>query len=150
VDLVRRRKFLGYRLGRGGKLHAAAEGLQRFKDKIRRLTRRNQSIEFEDVIRKVNSFLLGWFSYFKYGLGTSQRQRLDEWIRHKLRCYRLKQCKRGIGIARFLQSLGVAEWNAWMLALSGKGWWRLPLAWQSAAAMNLAWFRQIGLIALNT
>lgn len=150
VDFVWKRKFLGYRLGRGGKLQAATESLQRFKDKIRKLTRRNQGREFEEVIRKVNSFLQGWFSYFKYGLGTSQRQKLDEWIRHKLRCYRLKQCKRAIGIARFLQSLGVPERSAWMLALSGKGWWRLSLAWQSARAMNLAWFRQIGLISLNT
>lgn len=149
IDFVWLRKFLGYRLGKGGKLHVAPESLRRFKDKIRNLTRRNQGREFEAVIKGINSYLQGWFSYFKYGVGTSQRQRLDEWIRRKLRCYRLKQCKRKIGIARFLQSLGVPEWSAWRLALSGKGWWRLSLAPQSARAMNLSWFRQIGLISLN-
>jgi len=74
---------------------------------------------------------------------------LDEWIRRKLRCYRLKQCKHAIGICRFLQSHGVPEWQAWILALSGKGWWRLSLAWQSTMAMNLAWFRKMGLVSLR-
>ena len=150
VAFVWQRKFLGYRLGSGGKLCAAPESLRRFKDKIRNLTRRNQGREFATVIKRVNSYLQGWFSYFKYGLRPSQRQRLDEWIRRKLRCYRLKQCKRKIGIARFLQSLGVPEWSAWMLALSGKGWWRLSLTPQSARAMNVAWFRRNGLMSLSS
>ena len=61
----------------------------------------------------------------------------------------MKQCKRAIGISRFLQSLGVPASRAWMLALSGKGWWRLSLAWQSAQAMSLAWFRKMGLVSLS-
>ncbi len=32
----------------------------------------------------------------------------------------IRQCKRAICIARFLQRSGVPEWSAWMLALSGK------------------------------
>lgn len=150
VDVVWRRKFLGYRLGSKARLMAAPESLKRFKDKVRALTRRNQGREFEEVIRKLNSFLQGWLSYFQYGLSPRLRQRLDEWIRHKLRCYRLKQCKRAVGIARLLQNLGVPEYSAWMLALSGKGWWRLSLAWQACKAMSLEWFRKLGLISLSS
>ena len=150
VDVVWRRKFLGYRLGKGGKLHLAPESLRRFKDKIRSLTRRNQAKSFEDIIQGLNSYLTGWFAYFQYGTRLSLLQRLDEWIRHKLRCYRLKQCKRRIGIVRFLQSLGVSAFRAWILAFSGKGWWRLSLAWQSAQAMSLAWFRKMGLVSLSS
>ncbi len=150
VDVVWRRTFLGYRLGWKARLMAAPESLKRFKDKVRALTRRNQGREFEEVIRKLNSFLQGWLSYFQYGLAPRLRQRLDEWIRHKLRCYRLKQCKRAVGIARLLQNLGVPEYSAWMLALSGKGWWRLSLAWQACKAMSLEWFRKLGLISLSS
>ena len=150
VDVVWERKFLGYRLGKGGKLHIAPESLRRFKDKIRSLTRRNQALCFEDIIKRLNSYLTGWLAYFRYGMRPTLLNRLDEWIRRKLRCYRLKQCKRTIGIARFLQSLGVPEWQSWILALSGKGWWRLSLAWQSARAMSLAWFRKMGLVSLSS
>jgi len=76
-------------------------------------------------------------------------KRLDEWIRRKLRCIRLKQCKRVKTIADFLISLGVKEFGAWMLALSGKGWWRMALAWSSHQAMNLEWFEQQGLVSLS-
>jgi len=149
VDLCRRRKFLGYRLGKGGELHISPESLGRFRDQIRHLTRRNQGKAFEQVIERLNSYLRGWLAYYQYGSSPSLLQRLDEWIRRKLRCYRLKQCKRAIGISRFLQSLGVPASRAWMLALSGKGWWRLSLAWQSAQAMSLAWFRKMGLVSLS-
>lgn len=151
VDVVWRRKFLGYRLlGKREKLIIAPESLHRFKDKIRSLTRRNQAMSFEGIIQKLNSYLSGWFAYFQYGMRAGLLQELDEWIRRKLRCYRLKQCKRRIGLVRFLQSLGVSAFKAWILAFSGKGWWRLSLAWQSTQAMSLGWFRKMGLVSLSS
>ena len=38
--------------------------------------------------------------------------------------------------------------RAWLLALSGKGWWRLAGSPQAAEAMPIAWFGQLGLVAL--
>lgn len=149
VDLCHRRKFLGYRLGTGGELHISPESLRRFENQIRFLTRRNQGKAFEQIVKRVNSYLTGWLAYYQSGCRPSLLKRLDEWIRRKLRCYRMKQCKRAIGISRFLQSLGVAKGQAWILALSGKGWWRLSLAWQSAMAMSLNWFRTMGLVSLS-
>ncbi len=64
----------------------------------------------------------------------------------KLRCVRLKQRKRAKPIADFLQGQGVPEWRAWLLAGSGKGWWRMAGSPQAAEAMSLAWFREQGLI----
>jgi len=149
VDLCRLRKFLGYRLGEGGTLHVSPESISRFKDRVRELTRRNQGREFEQVIKRLNSYLCGWLAYYRYGSRPSFLQRMDEWIRRKLRCYRLKQCKRPIGISRFLQSQGIPKRESWTLALSGKGWWRLSHTWQSAQAMKVAWFSKIGLVSLS-
>ncbi|WP_272897567.1 hypothetical protein, partial [Sphingopyxis bauzanensis] len=70
------------------------------------------------------------------------------WLRRKLRCARLKQCKRTMSIANFLQEAGVPEWRAWVLALSGKGWWRLAGSPQAAEAMTIAWFNRQGLVSL--
>ncbi len=36
-----------------------------------------------------------------------------------------------------------------MFALSGKGWWRMALAWSSHQAMNLEWFEQQGLVSMS-
>jgi RNA-directed DNA polymerase len=74
---------------------------------------------------------------------------MDAWTRRKLRCYRLKQCKRVIGIVRFLTKEGVQEYSAFMLALSGKGWWRLSRTHQANQAMPNGWFDRQGLISME-
>jgi RNA-directed DNA polymerase len=51
-------------------------------------------------------------------------------------------------IATFLRENGVPEWQAWIFALSGKGWWRLSGSPQAAHGMPNAWFDQAGLSSL--
>jgi len=56
-----------------------------------------------------------------------ERIRLDEWIRRKLRCYRLQQRQRGKSIAEFLRRMGVPAGSASKVGSSGKGPWRLAV-----------------------
>lgn len=116
VAPVMERKFLGYRLLPDGRLGIAPSSLKRAKDRVRGITRRNRGISLDRMINELNSFLTGWVTYFRYAACKKHLQRLDEWIRRKLRCVRLKQRKRAKPIADFLQSLGVPEWRAWRLA----------------------------------
>jgi RNA-directed DNA polymerase len=140
VAHVADRKFLGYRLLFEGSLAMAPASLRRAKDKIRQITKRNRGIKMEVVIRELNEFLTGWVTYFRHARCLKHLTRLDKWIRRKLRCYRLKQRKRANSIAGFLQELGVPERRAWLLALSGKGWWRMAGSPQACEAMNIEWF----------
>jgi RNA-directed DNA polymerase len=149
VAPVGKRKFLGHRLLSGGRLGIAPQSLERAKDRVREITRRNRGIGLGQMIDELNSFLTGWVTYFRYADCKKHLQRLDEWIRRKLRCVRLKQRKRAKPIADFLQSLGVPEWRAWLLALSGKGWWRIAGSPQAAEAMTIQWFREQGLASLT-
>ena len=149
VAWVGERKFLGYRLLPGGKLGIAPESLKRAKKRVKGITRRNRGISLTRMIQELKGFLTGWVTYFRYAACKSHLQRLDEWIRRKLRCVRLKQCKRAKPMADFLQSLGVPEWRSWLLALSGKGWWRKAGSPQAAEAMTKAWFKSQGLISLT-
>jgi RNA-directed DNA polymerase len=148
VGHVSERKFLGYRLLPDGRLGIAPKSLSRAKDRIRQITRRNRGVSLERMIDELNSFLTGWVTYFRYAECRGHLRSLDQWIRRKLRCVRLKQRKRPKSIADYLQSLGVPEWRAWILALSGKGWWRLSGSPQAAEAMPVAWFRNQGLVCL--
>jgi RNA-directed DNA polymerase len=149
VTPVQERQFLGYRILRDGRLTIAPRSLERVKRRIREITRRNRGISLEQMIGELNSYLTGWVTYFRYAACKSHLKRLDEWIRRKLRCVRLKQRKRAKSIADFLQHLGVSEEHAWMLALSGKGWWRKSGTSQAHQAMSIAWFRAQGLGSLS-
>jgi RNA-directed DNA polymerase len=149
VAPVWERKFLGCRLLGAGRLGIAPKSLERAKQKVREITRRNKPMPFEERIRRLNSFLAGWVSYFHVAEGQVHLRRMDKWIRRKLRCLRLKQCKRTKTIADFLCENGVREEQAWELALSGKGWWRLSKTPQAHQAMSIGWFAKHGLVSLT-
>jgi RNA-directed DNA polymerase len=149
VAHVQGRKFLGYRLLRGGRLGIAPASLKRVKDRIRQITRRNRGVSMEKVVRELNEYLTGWVTYFRYAQCRNHLKQLDQWVRRKVRCYRLKQRKRAKPIADFLMAQGAPEWRSWLLALSGKGWWRMAGSPQANEAMPIQWFQQIGLINLT-
>jgi RNA-directed DNA polymerase len=149
VAYIEERKFLGYRLVRGGQLGIAPKSLERVKEKIRQITKRNRGVSLKRVIGELNSSLSGWVTYFRYARMRTQLQRLDKWIRRRLRCLRIKQRKHTKSIAKFLQSLGVANWRSWIVAASGKGWWRLADTPPAKQAMSSEWFKRQGLINLT-
>ncbi|MBL8880879.1 MAG: hypothetical protein JNG88_17330 [Phycisphaerales bacterium] len=116
---------------------------------IRETTRRNRGVELKRMISELNSFLGGWVMYFRYAACRSHLRDLDQWLRRKLRCVRLKQCKRVKPIAAFLHRLGVPSKRAGITALSGKGWWRLSGAPSVQEALTLHWFNRLGPLNLE-
>ena len=148
VAPVGERKFLGHRLLLNGKLGIAPKSIKRAKEKIRQITRRNRGVSLARVIVELNLFLVGWITYYRYAACRFDLQCLDEWLRRKLRCYRLKQRKRGKSLAGFLQHLGASPSFAHRLASSGKGWWRLSRARPVHQAMSKDWFATQGLTSL--
>ncbi len=147
VAFVGDRKFLGYRLLAGGRLGIAPKSLDRAKDRIRDMTRRNRGdAKVRQMIEELNSFLSGWITYFRFAEGKSHLERLGEWMRRKLRCVILKRLKRTKSIADFLKRLGVPQHQAWILALSGKGWWRKAGSPSAQHAMGKEWFAKQRLI----
>jgi len=146
---ISERKFLGYRLLSGGRLGIAPKSLDRFKQKVRELTRRNRGVSLGRMVSELNSFLTGWVTYFHHAECRSHLTALDQWIRHRVRCVQLKQRKRAKPIFDFLRACGVPVRQAWVLALSGKGWWRKASSPPAQHAMNASWFERLGLISLT-
>jgi len=149
VCRVGKSKFLGYTLTEGGKLTINPKSIERLKSKVREITRRNRGVKLEQIIAELNSKLRGWLNYFRHAQCHKHVQRLDAWIRRKLRCYRIKQCKRVYTLQQFLHHQGVETWQSWILALSGKGIWRKSGCPQACQAMGNAWFTKLGLYSLT-
>lgn len=148
VAVVNERKFLGFRLGRDGKISLAPSSLQRVKAKIYSKTRRTAGRSIEAITKELNLYLRGWLNYFALIETPSYIKDLDGWMRRRLRCLRLKQKKRSYPIAKWLIHLGVQPREAWNLAKSSKGWWRLSATQQLHQALNKEWFNKLGLISL--
>lgn len=141
--------FLGHSILKDGSLGLSRKGKQRFKAKLRQLTKRNRGISFEQLLGELNPVLRDWLNYFKYAKMRKHLSNIEGWLRRRLRCYRLKQCKRALGIARFLTKLNV-PWNrSWTTAGSSKGWFRLSMTHAAHEGMNLKWFKEMGLYSLT-
>lgn len=142
--------FLGHSIIGKGELGLSKPSMERFKSKLREKTRRNRGISLEQLIKELNPMMKGWLNYFKRAKMKGKLLRLMSWLRRRIRCFRLKQCKRAIGMARFLQKLKVPEWRSWLLALSSKGWYHKSNTPQAHEGMNLKWFSSLGLFDLYT
>ncbi len=142
-------QFLGHTILNDGTLIISGESVKRLKEKVRIITRRNRGRSLAEIVAGLTPVLRGWLNYFKGAKSQRALRNLDSWIRRKLRCYRLKQCKGTITLQRFLKSQGVESWQSWILALSGKGWWRKSGCPQAHQAMNLDWFERLGLYNMS-
>jgi len=147
--LTRKRQFLGFRIDSDGKVGIAKSSVAKFKDKVRKLTKRNRGISLNKLVLELNQLLRGWFHYFKLAQYPTILRELDSWIRRRLRCYRLKQRKRKYSIKTFLSSMGQNQQDSWTIACSRQGWWSKSLNQVVHRAMGLKWFKELGLFALN-
>ncbi len=141
--------LLGHTILKSGDLVIAKENVERFKNSVRKITKRNRGVSFEQIISELNSKLQGWFEYYKHTKSKGLFRALEAWIRRKLRCFRIKQTKRAIGLVRFLKKQGVESYQSWIIALSGVGWWRKSAAPQIHQAMGNSWFREQNLFNLS-
>ena len=149
VALVNTRKFLGYTISLYGSFYIARQSIAQLKAKIRNITKRNRGVAISEVVEELNLRTPRWVRYFRFAECKKALEDLDAWIRRKLRCIRLKQCKKSFAIAKLLISRGLEPWQAWILAGSGKGWWRLAGSPQAHRALSNAWFDEIGLKSLS-
>lgn len=85
-------EFLGYRF-ESGERQVRKKSMDKFKDKVRELTKRTCGISVDMVIERLNPTLKGWFGYFKHAHKWTFSQ-LDGWIRRRLRAVLRRQEKR--------------------------------------------------------
>jgi group II intron reverse transcriptase/maturase len=87
---VNQAKFLGYTIQKDGNLFIARKSIDRFKEKVRSITKRTRGVKIEQVIAELIPVMRGWLNCFHHVRCKSLLKNLDSWIRRKLRCYRLK------------------------------------------------------------
>ena len=93
VDISDKRKFLGFNLyhyHEGIRICIAPQAIKRFKIKIREITSRSNGQNITKRILRLNLYLRGWMQYFSLSDTPYILQRLEGWIRKRLRmCLKL-------------------------------------------------------------
>lgn len=76
-------------------------------------------------IMKLNQLIVGWVNYFELADIKNHCQKLDEWIRRRLRMCYWKDWKKIKTKYQNLKKLGLPEDKSWEYANSRKGYWRI-------------------------
>jgi RNA-directed DNA polymerase len=151
VDRATRVKFLGFSFyKRKGEtlIRVAARSLERFRKKLRRLTKRTRSGKLENIIQEINQYTMGWMGYYRQANTPSVFEGLDSWIRRRLRQMVWKRWKRGTTRYRELVKLGVPRHRAGLGAV-GKSPWHMSKSPGINEALSNRYFRNLGLKSLK-
>jgi RNA-directed DNA polymerase len=141
------RKFLGFSFtgGKEPKRRIAPKALERWKRKIRELTRRTRGISVEQMTKELAAYLRGWKGYFGFCQTPSVLQRLEKWMRHRMRSMIWKQWQRGTARFRNLRQRNIGIDLATETAGSAPGPWRLANSPALSMAFPIAYFDALGL-----
>lgn len=122
------RKFLGFTFKKEepGKIVVHESRVKRLKDKIRGLTKKMRGNKLTDSIRKlIMPITRGWVNYFGIAEERGIFEKLDGWIRRKIRGIQWRQWKKPRARFKKLIALGIKKHIARSHAYSSKGSWRM-------------------------
>ena len=144
------RKFLGFSFtaSREVKRTIAPKALDRFKARVREITRRAKGVSIETTIQELAPYMRGWRNYFGFCETPETLVNLTRWVRLRLRAALWRQWKTPRRRRAALMALGVSARLASNTASSGRGPWYLARSKALSVGLTNAYFRSLGLPSL--
>ena len=149
ISHVSKIKYLGYAFYRNkGKcrFRVHPKSVQKMKDQIRELTRRNNGWSNEYRRQRLAEYVRGWINYYSMADMKGLMTETDEWLRRKIRTIYWKQWKRVRTRYRNLRALKLPEWQVHKLANSRVGYWRMGQVLSCALTNKI--IAQLGYISM--
>jgi RNA-directed DNA polymerase len=144
------RKFLGFSFSIGPEVKRviAPKALDRFKRRVREITRRAKAVSMRTTIDELAPYMRGWRGYFGFCETPEVLIGLTRWVRMRLRAAMWRQWKTPRRRREALIELGVRSRLASNTAGSGLGPWYLAKAKALSVGLSNAYFKSLGLPSL--
>ncbi|MGA8340935.1 MAG: group II intron reverse transcriptase/maturase [Candidatus Sulfotelmatobacter sp.] len=144
------RKFLGFSFSAGPEVKrtVAPKALDRFKRRIREITRQAKGVSIKTTIAELASYMRGWRGYFGFCETPEVLVYLTRWVRLRLRAALWRQWKTYRRRRAALIALGVRPRLAANTAGSGRGPWYLARSKALSVGLSNAYFQSLGLPSL--
>src|SRR5947199_7104756 len=144
------RKFLGFSFTDGPEIRRriAPKAVERFKERIREITRQAKGVSLETTMAKLAPYMRGWRGYFGFCETPNLLVDLTRWVRLRLRAALWRQWKTQRRRRAMLIQLGVRGILAGNTAASGRGPWHLAHSKALNVGLSNAYFRSRGLPSL--
>src|SRR6478609_3074733 len=143
------RKFLGFSFTSGPEVKRAIapKALERFKRRIRDITRRAKSVSLKATMAELVPYLRGWRGYFGFCETTEVLVALTRWVRLRLRAALWRQWKTPRRRRAALIALRVSG-ELLNTAGSGRGPWNIARSKALSVGLSNAYFKLLGLPTL--
>src|ERR1041384_6171318 len=144
------RKFLGFSFSAGPEVKRviAPKALDRFKRRVREITRRAKGVSLTTTIEELAPYMRGWRGYFGFCETPLVLISLTRWVRLRLRAALWRQWKTPRRRRAALLGLGVRPRLASNTAASRLGPWYLARAKALSVGLSNAYFKSLGLPTL--
>lgn len=145
------RKFLGYTFSwhRLARIRVAKASIKRFKGNLKVLFRKGRGRNLGQFIQQdLNPVIRGWINYFRLSEYRGFAEKLDQWLRHHLRCILWRQWKHSWKRFQMLMKLGLSEERAVRSSFNQRGPWFNAGASHMNQALPKRYFDQFGLICM--
>ena len=153
VDRPWKIKYLGFSFYQSkGKVEIRIhpKSIAKFKDKIREITSRSNAMSMEVRYKKLKQVIRGWVNYFKIANMGKIVQKLDKWIRRRIRMCYWKQWKKIKTKHDNLVKLGIENHEAWKFANTRKSYWRISDTPFMHQALNNKTLEKLGYTSLTS
>src|SRR3989442_5444939 len=150
VARPQQRKFLGFSFTEGPEVKRtiAPKSLERFKRRIRDITRRANGVSIMTTMEELAPYMRGWRNYFGFCETPQVLIALTRWVRLRLRAALWRQWKTPRRRRAALGANGVSTWAARNTAGSGRGPWYLARSRALSTGLSNAYFKSLGLPSL--
>lgn len=108
-------KYLGFgfvKMGGKWECRPHKDSLDKFKRKLKTLTKRSWSVSMDIRIQRLNWVIRGWINYFRIGKMKTNMTKIDKHLRNRMRIVIWKQWKTSQKRMWGLRKLGAPEWMA--------------------------------------
>jgi len=122
-----------------------SKSIQRFKQRVRELTGRSCGLSIEQVIARLNTYLKGWWNYFRHAEKAAGFRSINYRIIRRLRAILWKQWKNPRTRVKELKKRGIEHRQALFVGCARKGPWRMSKVKWVAFALPRAYFVSLGL-----
>lgn len=151
VDRPWRIKYLGisfYQSKGKVEIRIHPKSIEKFKDKIREITSKSNAMSMEVRYKKLKQVIRGWVNYFKIANMGKIVQKLDKWIRRRIRMCYWKEWKKIKTKHDNLVKLGIENHEAWEFANTRKAYWRIADTPFMHRALNNKTLEKLGYTSL--
>ena len=121
------------------------KSIQKFKRKLKQLTKRSWSLSLDERIIKLNQIIRGWINYFRIADMKTYMTSISEHLRRRIRCIIWKQWKTCSHRHKCLLKLGVSKEKAKRTAYSRASYWHNSMSIIVNVAISNKRLKQKGL-----